>query len=272
MEYHIPKAIKILTIVFYVITSIILAMFFYIPFLVFKYPSKNVYICAIIFPIMLVIITSLLIINYKVLNKCTKVKLRKGLVIFNYILFPIVVIGFIVSFFISGANGFCNGYSYTEDYSNYSKIIENDDYYMFHYLPEFSKEEVVSFKYYYDVNDSRQDDLFLELRYIDSVTYNNRLLSIMNELGNYLVVTNPFNQSYKDILLKEKDNSFEVIDYNSFFEVKGSYFSISYNDEMQTIIITRLIAPSDLFVNEHNPFIFKYFNYECKENFIYKPL
>jgi len=270
MEYHIPKAIKILTIIFCVITSIILAMFFYIPFLVFKYPSKDVYICAIIFPIMLVITISLLVINYKVLNRCTNVKLRKGLVIFNYILFPIVVIGSIVLFFISGANGFCNGYSYTEDYSNYSKIIENEDYYMFHYLPEFSKEEVASFKYYYDVNDAHQEDLFIELKYNDFLTYNNRLSSIKNGLGEYLVVTNPLNTSYTDILLKEKDNSFEVIDYNSFFEVKGSYFSISYNDEMQTIIITRLIAPSDLFVNEHNPFIFKYFNYECKDSFKYK--
>lgn len=271
-EFPLPKTIKALTIIFYLVSVVILGVFFYLPFRAFKYPSREVYVGAILYPILLVVISVFLIINYKILLKAKAIKLKNAVIIFNYILLVIMVVGVIASFIVSVPNAFLNGYSYTEDYFNYSDIIEDNEYYlMLSKLPRFKDKEVASFKYYYDTNDYHQEDLFIELKYDDDLSYKERLDGIKNGLGDYTIVTNPFDSSYKDIILKT-DNSFSVEDYGTFFLVSGSYFSVSYKDEIRTILINRLVAPADLFVDNHNPFIFEYFNYEYTKSYDYKPL
>ena len=80
-------------------------------------------------------------------------------------------------------------------------------------------------------------------------------------MKNYIVETNTFNDSYNDIFYSNKMNSYEIFKIGNTYEVKGEYLVASYETRSKTIIISYWNFESDEFIDEHNPFLFKYFNY-----------
>ena len=72
---------------------------------------------------------------------------------------------------------------------------------------------------------------------------------------------NRFNDSYIDIVNPNGKNTYELVKINNTYEVIGEYLVVSYETKTKTIIISYWNFESDEFINEHNPFLFKYFDY-----------
>ena len=258
MRIHYVKPLRVLMIIFISIIMTFLTIYIYLGF-THRFPSKEVYLAGIIYPILISPILVLFIIDLIVL-KNNKIKNNKGhnvLCIVNFVLLSFLPISVMLSFYVFIYGG--HGCSYTERYSDYSKIMKEESYYT--NIPYFMEDEIKTFKYYENFIDSHQEDFFVELVYDDEEQFNNSLVRIKNHMKNYIVETNTFNDSYNDIFYSNKMNSYEIFKIGNTYEVKGEYLVASYETRSKTIIISYWNFESDEFIDEHNPFLFKYFNY-----------
>ena len=160
--------------------------------------SKEVYLAAILFPVLIAPIIALLILNLKILknNKIKSNKTHNALCIVNFILLPALVIAgfFSLTTFIYGGHG----HSYTDKYSDYLTLMNEEPYKS--NLPCFEEKEIQKFKYYENSIDSHQEDFFVVLEYDNEDQFINSLNRIKAFMPYYKTVINKFNDSYQDII------------------------------------------------------------------------
>ena len=152
-----------------------------------------------------------------------------------------------------------HGHSYTNKYSDYLIIMKSEPYK--NSLPYFTESEIKAFEYYENFIDSHQEDFFIVLEYDEEAKFKNSLTRIKNFMPGYKSEINRFNDSYIDIVNPNGKNTYELVKINNTYEVIGEYLVVSYETKNKTIIISYWNFESDEFINEHNPFLFKYFDY-----------
>lgn len=258
MRIHFVKPLRIIMLIFICVIVVNLSIYVYFGF-TNKFPSIEVYLAAIFFPIIITPIVILFAVDLNVLknDKIINNKKHNTLCIVNFVLLPILTLGCIFSFttFIYGGHG----HSYTNKYSDYLIIMKSEPYK--NILPYFTESEIKAFEYYENSIDSHQEDFFVVLEYDNEDQFINSLNRIKAFMPNYKTEINKFNDSYQDIINSNKMNSYELVKINNTYEVIGEYLVVSYETKTKTIIISYWDFESDEFINEHNPFLFKYFDY-----------
>lgn len=258
MRIHFVKPLRIIMLILIMVITISFTIYIYLGF-TNKFPSKEVYLAAILFPVLIAPIITLLIINLKILknNKIKRNKTHNALCIVNFILLPVLVIAGIFSLttFICGGHG----HSYTDKYSDYLTLMNEEPYKS--NLPCFEEKEIQKFKYYENSIDSHQEDFFVVLEYDNEDQFINSLNRIKAFMPNYKTEINKFNDSYQDIINSNKMNSYEMKKVNNTYEIIGEYLVISYETNSKRIVISYWNFLSDEFISDHNPYLFEYFEY-----------
>ena len=258
MRIHFVKPLRIIMLIFICVIVVNLSIYVYFGF-TNRFPSIEVYLAAIFFPIIITPIVILFAVDLNVLknDKTINNKKHNALCIVNFVLLPILTLGCIFSFttFIYGGHG----HSYTNKYSDYLIIMKSEPYK--NILPYFTESEIKKFEYYENFIDSHQEDFFIVLEYDEEVKFENSLSRIKNFMPGYKSEINRLNDSYIDIVNPNGKNTYELVKINNTYEVIGEYLVVSYETKTKTIIISYWNFESDEFINEHNPFLFKYFDY-----------
>jgi len=260
MRIHFVKALRIIMIILLSILVFALSLYIYLGF-TNRFPSKEVYLAAILFPILISPIIFLFVLDLKCLkfNKIKSNIKHNILCIINFILLPIMFILSFLSFSMLIYGG--HGCSYTEKYSDYLIIMKEEKHKST--LPIFNESEINIFKYYENQIDSHQEDFFIELKYDNYIQFNNSLNYIKSTLVNYKINQSKYDLSYIDITLSNKMNTYKIFKISNTYEIIGEYLVISYNEINMSIIISYWNFISDEVISDHNPFLFEYFNYKC---------
>ena len=258
MRIHFVKPLRIIMLVLIMLVTISLTIYIYLGF-TNRFPSKEVYLAAILFPVLIAPIITLLILNLKILknNKIKRNKTHNALCIVNFILLPALVIAgfFSLTTFIYGGHG----HSYTDKYSDYLTLMKEEPYKS--NLPCFEEKEIQKFKFYENSIDGHQEDFFVVLEYDNEAQFINSLNRIKAFMPNYKTEINKFNNSYQDRSNSNKMNSYEMKKVNNTYEIIGEYLVISYETNSKRIVISYWDFLSDEFISDHNPYLFEYFEY-----------